>query len=163
MIKKDSIVISEKDFLELMQRAFDEGYKGYQEARDSVVYTLIDEWKATNKQVLNATTKWAIAQSETEAEVIALLQNAMTKSIAQSATATEVLQQRNVEENSETTLRKQQAQRRLWDEDLRADHWHPNFAWVFQPSDQSHADGDEMPETDDNPLGFQVHHWRENE
>lgn len=69
------INISEKDFLNLMQRAFDEGYKGYQETRDSVVDTLINEWKTTNEQDVNA--------------------------IVQSAT-----------ENSETKLRKQQAQRR---------------------------------------------------
>jgi hypothetical protein len=60
------INISEKDFLNLMQRAFDEGYKGYQETRDSVVDTLINEWKTTNEQDVNAIVQSATENPETK-------------------------------------------------------------------------------------------------
>jgi hypothetical protein len=65
-LQKNCVVISEKDLLALMQRAFEEGYVGYRESRDSVVSALLDEWKISHKPILDGATKWAVAHAATE-------------------------------------------------------------------------------------------------
>ena len=82
MIQKDSLVINEKDLLELMRQAFEEGYKGYQESRDSVVYALFNAWKSTYKPTLNASSKWAIAQAATDEPSLRHLQGRVRNALS---------------------------------------------------------------------------------
>lgn len=82
MLKKDYVVISEKELLTLMQRAFAEGYVGYRGSCESVVSALLDEWKDSHKPVLDEGAKWAVAHAAT-ASSEAALRNSQGKMRAQ--------------------------------------------------------------------------------
>ena len=47
----EEIVINEKDLLELMEQAFDEGNRGYVDTRDSTVYSILEEWKLKHPSI----------------------------------------------------------------------------------------------------------------